>query len=131
MLKKEREERSLLNNPRRMIKVSISVQRSLSIRRIRSPPEIALCGWTHHQTLGEVVWDLKGCNLTITKGEDTWLITMDKHDQEEGEEYIVEMVSTKWTEGNSVNIIRIGPTLAPGQERTVTTVTATVTACCN
>jgi hypothetical protein len=70
--------------------------------------------------LGEVVWDSKGCNLTITKGEDTWLITMYKHDQEEGEEHIVEMVSTKWTEENSVNIIRIGPTLAPGLKRTVT-----------
>lgn len=38
--------------------------KSISIIRIKPLSEIALCGWTHHQTKGEVVWDPKGCDLT-------------------------------------------------------------------
>lgn len=97
------------------------VQRSLSIRRIRPLPKIALCGWTHHQMLGEAICDSEGCNIEINKGEVNWLITMDKRVQKEGEEYIIEIVSTKWSEGNSVTIIQLDPNLEPLTRQTAVT----------
>lgn len=118
-------------------KVSISVppqiitetgeQKSISIKRIKPLPETTFCGWTHHQTKGEVIWDPKGCDLTVTKKEDEWLLTLNKIEHVEGEEFIVEIARTRLTEGSSVTVIRIGPTPIPEQEEPVTTRTTTTT----
>lgn len=60
-------------------------QRSVAVYRIKPLPEIAFCGWTHHQMKGEVIWDPKGCDLTITKEEDEWVLTMNTIEPIEGE----------------------------------------------
>ncbi|XP_055725113.1 uncharacterized protein LOC129815371 [Salvelinus fontinalis] len=101
--------------------------KSISIIRTKPLPEIALCGWTHHQTKGEVIRDPKGCDLTLIQEKDEWVLIMNKIEPLEGEEHIVEITRTTVTEGSSSTVIRIDPTPAPEQEEPVTTRTTTTT----
>lgn len=137
--RKKREEPA--EQPGRTNKVSIPVppqiitetgeQRSVTIYRVKPLPDVAYCGWTHHQTKGEVIWDPKGCDLTIIKEENEWVLSINNIEPVEGEEFIVELARTGLTEGSSSTTMKIEFTPAPNLEvltttRTTTTVAAAV-----
>ncbi|XP_052364607.1 uncharacterized protein LOC118384382 [Oncorhynchus keta] len=126
-LKIEQQKNNDIAMTRATVNTETGEQKSISIKRIKPLPETTFCGWTHHQTKGEVIWDPKGCGLTVTKKEDEWLLTLNKIEHVEGEEFIVEIARTRLTEGSSVTVIRIGPTPIPEQEEPVTTRTMTTT----
>jgi hypothetical protein len=62
-------------------------QRTVSVWKKKSVPEEPLCGWKRHIRKGEAVWDLKGCDLTLTKCVEGWEFIMNKITPAEGEEF--------------------------------------------
>nr|XP_029536203.1 uncharacterized protein LOC115141463 [Oncorhynchus nerka]XP_029536204.1 uncharacterized protein LOC115141463 [Oncorhynchus nerka] len=96
-------------------------QRTVSVWKKKPLPEEPLCGWTHHITKGEVVWDPKGCDLTLIKYEEGWEFIMNEITPAEGEEFVIEIARTGLSEGNSYKYVKLGPTPAPEQKQLVTT----------